>query len=154
MPNYYIITASKDHIETGVAKKFIQQKHPNRIEKLKKGDFVVMYASKESYGKAKSYQKFIAIAECLDDKYEKLEKAKDKNSCKHDNKLSHTPMSKGANDLYFFRKKVKFIKFREVEIRPLIESLSFIKNKKSWGMIFMNGFKQIPEEDFTLITSS
>lgn len=148
MPSYYIITASKDHIETGVANKFIQQKHPNRIEKLKKGDYVIMYASKESYGKAKSYQKFIAIAKCLDDKYEKLKKAKNENSCK-----PNTPISKGDNDLYFFRKIVKFIKFKEVEIKPLIKNLSFIKNKESWGMSFMSGFKEISEEDFKFIKS-
>ncbi len=62
------------------------------------------------------------LARERDDKYEKLEKAKDEKSCKTD-----TPISKAEDDLYFFRKIVKFIKFNEVEINPLIESLTFIK---------------------------
>lgn len=170
MPKYYIITASKDHIEKGILNKFIQQKHPNRIEKLKKGDRVVLYASKESYGKSKSYQKFIAIAECIDNKYEKLEKIKNSNSCKSNILISkqntliskqhsliskqNTPISKGKDDLFFFRKKVRFIKFQEVSIKPMIKKLSFIQNKQYWGMAFMSGFREISHEDYKLIVDS
>jgi predicted RNA-binding protein len=96
--------------------------------------------------KASPYQKFVALCECVDDEYEELEKAKDDHSCK-----PSTPVSKGEKDLYFYRKKVHYLKFNEVEVRPLINDLSFIKNKSKWGFPFMSGFMEINQNDFDII---
>lgn len=42
-----------------------------------------------------------------------------------------------------------FIYETPIEIRPLIESLSFLpSNKKKWGISFMNGSRRIPKDDF------
>ena len=50
-----------------------------------------------------------------------------------------------------FRRKVNFLKAKEVSIIPLIPQLTFIQNKKSWGGVFRFGMVQISEEDFALI---
>ncbi len=50
-----------------------------------------------------------------------------------------------------FRRKVKYLKVKEAKIAPLIPSLNFIKNKKSWGYAFRFGLIEIPEIDFLLI---
>ena len=50
-----------------------------------------------------------------------------------------------------FRRKVKYIHTGTVEIRPLINDLAFIKNKKSWGSAFRFGLIEIRQQDFERI---
>lgn len=42
----------------------------------------------------------------------------------------------------------------ETPIRPLINDLSFIKNKQSWGFMFRFGMFEIPKTDFELIKNA
>jgi hypothetical protein len=44
-----------------------------------------------------------------------------------------------------------FSEAKELDIRPLIDSLPFIKNKARWGMTFRFGFMEIDPESFRLI---
>jgi hypothetical protein len=46
---------------------------------------------------------------------------------------------------------VRFLPADDVPIRPLIDALTFIKDKSHWGAPFRFGTLQIPEEDFKLI---
>ncbi len=126
--NCYILTASNDHIDVGKENRFIQQKHPHRIEKIRQGDYVVLYAGKAVYGSKEPYQKLVSVCQAIDDEYEKL------------------PRKDGSG--YFYRKKVSFLPFEEKEIRDLVPRLAFIKNKSHWGFYFMSGFMKIDEADF------
>lgn len=56
-------------------------------------------------------------------------------------------MSKNA------RRSVEFQPCRETPIASLIDTLSFIRNKKSWGYVFRFGLLEIPQGDFDLIRS-
>ena len=47
--------------------------------------------------------------------------------------------------------QTKFITASEAPVRPLIESLDFIRNKKSWGVTFRRGFFEIAESDYQKI---
>lgn len=49
------------------------------------------------------------------------------------------------------RVDVQFVKCNEAPIKPLIEALSFIKNKTHWGAALRFGYLKIPAEDFALI---
>jgi len=42
----------------------------------------------------------------------------------------------------------------EAAVRPLIEQLDFIPNKKSWGIVFRRGFFEISERDFGVIEAA
>ena len=42
----------------------------------------------------------------------------------------------------------------EAPIKPLIESLSFIKNKTHWGSAFRFGYVKVPAEDCRLIAAA
>jgi len=53
-----------------------------------------------------------------------------------------------------FRVDVRFAKCKEAPIKPLIEMLSFIKNKTHWGAAFRFGQLKIPAEDFALIAKA
>ena len=48
-------------------------------------------------------------------------------------------------------RNVEFFRCVETPIRPLIDELSFIKNKQRWGYVFRFGLFEIPQEDFELI---
>jgi hypothetical protein len=44
-----------------------------------------------------------------------------------------------------------FVPSREAPIKPLVERLSFIKNKSHWGAAFRVGHVEVPFSDFALI---
>ncbi len=47
-----------------------------------------------------------------------------------------------------WRRNVSFLDCEETAIQPLIESLDFVRDKKSWGVFFRRGFFEISESDF------
>ena len=47
-----------------------------------------------------------------------------------------------------WRRPVLFMACEEAAVQPLIDSLDFIRDKKSWGVFFRRGFFEIPESDF------
>jgi hypothetical protein len=50
-----------------------------------------------------------------------------------------------------WRRTVAWRDVREADIRPLVPSLSFIRDKARWGGSFRFGFREIPEDDFRRI---
>jgi len=53
-----------------------------------------------------------------------------------------------------WRRRVAFVKAQPAPIHPLIDALSFIKDKKSWGYPFRRGLFEIDAADFERITPS
>ena len=51
-----------------------------------------------------------------------------------------------------YRRDVEFLSCAETSIQALIEKLTFIRNKQSWGSGFRFGFFEIPKEDFETIS--
>ncbi|MCB0687561.1 MAG: EVE domain-containing protein [Saprospiraceae bacterium] len=102
------------------------------LKRMKKGDFVIYYSGKETFGKPEKCQEFTAIGQVKDnDVY----------------RFQMTP------DFCPSRRNIEFYKNHDVSILPLIEHLDFIKNKKSWGYPFRFGFFEIKEHDFNIISS-
>jgi hypothetical protein len=52
------------------------------------------------------------------------------------------------------RRDVAFVACKQAPIRPLIDRLGFIKNKKSWAYPFRLGILSVPAEDFRLIAEA
>jgi len=131
---YWIAVISKDHVQKGKEWKILQVCHGKQapLKRLTKEDFVVFYSSKVSLKDKKPYQKFTAIAKVADDIIYQIEQFK-----------GFEP----------FRRKVMFLDCQETEIRPLINDLDFIINKKSWGYPFRYGLLEISKKDFELISS-
>jgi predicted RNA-binding protein len=50
-----------------------------------------------------------------------------------------------------WRRNITFYDCSETPIKPLINDLSFIKDKTHWGYPFRLGLFQIPEKDFEFI---
>jgi hypothetical protein len=59
-----------------------------------------------------------------------------------------------SSDFIPWRRDVDFIISKEAPIEPLIDALSFIRNKQRWGFPFRLGFFSISLDDFQLIASS
>lgn len=132
MTKYFLIIASKDHVLSGVKQEIAQAGHGRKdfISKPSKGDWIVYYSPKDKFEDGKSYQKFTAIGQITDDEPYQTDT---------------------QNKFKPYRRNVDYKASLEAEIRPLIENLSFIKNKKRWGIYLINGFREIPKEDFEVI---
>ncbi len=129
---YFIASISKEHADIGIKNGFIQVCHGKEtpLKKMKKNDKILIYSAKLKMDTKEKYQKFVGLGEIFD------------------NEIFHFQM----NEVFCpFRRKVNFIKSKEVSILPLIEKLDFIPNKKFWGYPFRFGFLEIPEKDFLFI---
>ena len=135
MNKYFLICATKDHVLKGVNAGFAQAGHGRKdyISKPSKGDWIVYYSSRDKLENGKLLQKFTAIGKITDDE-------------------AYQPDTRTNSKSY--RRNVQYNKSNDADIRPLIEKLSFIKNKKRWGFYLISGFKEIVKEDFTLIKHS
>ena len=132
MTKYFLIGASKDHVTKGVEGSFAQAGHGRKdlISKPSKGDWIIYYSSKDKFENGNLLQKFTAAGQLTDDQ----------------------PYEVSAREGFkAFRREVHYKKWKETEIRPLIEKLSFIKNKKKWGFSLISGFREISKEDFEII---
>jgi hypothetical protein len=129
---YWIILASKDHIQRGQAGGFIQANHGKAapLKRMRAGDWVIFYSPKLEFDKPEKLQCFTAIVRVVGEE------------------IYQQDMGGGFVP---FRLKVQFLPSNDVSIRPLIEELTFIKDKTHWGAPFRFGTLQIPEEDFRLI---
>ncbi|GAC1429541.1 MAG: EVE domain-containing protein [Thermoanaerobaculia bacterium] len=132
---YWVNTVSRAHVRNGVAGGFTQTDHgkDTRLKRLTKGDGIVFYSPRTEMKAGDAVQSFTAIGEIDDDAPFQVEM---------------TP------DFLPWRRRVKFLASSEAPIRPLIETLEFIRNKKSWGVVFRRGFFEIGESDFRAIAQA
>ncbi|MEP7137526.1 MAG: EVE domain-containing protein [Chloroflexota bacterium] len=129
---YWIIVASKDHLQLGMDGGFIQANHGKAasLKRMHAGNWVIFYSPKVEFEKTERLQCFTAIC-----------KITDENIYQHDMGGGFVP----------FRRNVQFLPAQDVSILPLIPQLTFIQDKKHWGAPFRFGTVQIPENDFRLI---
>jgi len=131
-PKYWIIVASKDHVMRGVTFGIAQAGHGKQsgLARMHKGDMIVYYSPKVQFESNEILHAFTGIGEIVDDDLFQIDE---------------------SPDFKPFRRKVRYTKTGEVSIGPLIQDLTFIRNKKSWGYVFRSGLMEIPKEDFDRI---
>ncbi len=130
---FWIAVVSKEHVLNGINMGIMQVCHGKKtpLKRIRKGDFVLFYSSKIKMGDKVPFQKFTAVAKATDDELYQV---------------------KMSDNFEPFRRKVKFIDCLETEIKPLINELDFIPNKKRWGFPFRYGLLEISKKDFDFIT--
>ena len=130
---YWVVVASKDHVARGKNLGIVQANHgkSSPMKKLKQGDYILFYSSKLTYEGKQPYKKFTAIA-----------RVKEGDVYQGDMGGGFIP----------YRRDVEFLPCQEVDILPLIDQMTFIRNKKSWGFVFRFGFFEIPLTDFETIS--
>jgi hypothetical protein len=133
--NYWIGVISKAHAQLGVKGGFIQLNHGKKepLQRLHAGDYIIIYSPRESYPDGSVLQHFTAIGRIMTGDIYQVEM---------------------APDFKPYRLDVGFMKCHETPIKPLIHSLSFIKNKTRWGAAFRFGHLKIPAEDFKIIAEA
>jgi DNA-binding MarR family transcriptional regulator/predicted RNA-binding protein len=132
-PTYWVSTISRDHARLSVEGGFTQAGHgkASGLKRLKADDWLIYYSPKTSLQDGEPLQAFTAIGRVLDEDLYQVKQAP-----------GFTP----------WRRNIEFVKGIETPIRPLIDQLSFIKDKHRWGYTFRSGLFKIPQEDFAVIS--
>lgn len=133
--SYWINTVSLDHVARGVAGGFTQANHgkPHMLRKMARGDWIVFYSPRTTYPDGPPLRAFTAIGQVSDDAPYQAEM---------------TP------DFHPWRRAVDFQACEETPIRPLLDDLDFVEDKKRWGYRFRFGVFQIDQHDFEVIRSA
>lgn len=128
----WVNTVSRDHVLAGVEGGFTQAGHgkASGLKRLNAGDSLVFYSPKTSLRGGTPLQAFTAIGRVADDELYQVEMSR---------------------DFRPWRRNVEFSPCVQAPIAPLIEQLSFIKNKRRWGYVFRFGLFEIPCTDFELV---
>ena len=129
---YWITVVSKDHIMRGVKGGFMQANHgkAGALKKLHTNDWVIFYSPMLTYEGDEKLQAFTAIGQVTDEE------------------LNQHKMAEGFIP---WRRNINYYPCKDVPIIPMIGSLDFIRDKKSWGFRFRFGFFEIDEHDFNLL---
>ncbi len=135
MTKYWIGVASNEHVQKGKAEGIMQVCHGKQapLKRMQPRDWIIYYSPTEVFGEKIPCRKFTAIG-CVQDK--------------------EPYQFKMADDFIPWRRDVKFVASSDALIEPLLNQLSFIKNKTHWGMVFRYGLFEIPESDFLLIAKA
>ncbi len=128
----WVNTVSRDHVRLGVAGGFTQAGHGKApgLRRLSAGDWIVFYSPKTSLRDGESLQAFTAIGRVADDDLYQVEMAP-----------GFVP----------WRRNVEFLPCVETPIRPLLDELTFIKDKQRWGYVFRFGLFEISRGDLEVI---
>jgi hypothetical protein len=130
---FWIGVVSREHVHIGVQGGFIQLNHGKRapLQRMRVGDGLAMYSPRTSYPDGKPLQCFTAMGVVANGDIYQVEMSED--------------FKPYRVDIRFFKEAV------EAPIKPLIGSLSFIKNKARWGATFRFGYIKIPADDFEVV---
>ena len=132
---HWIGVVSRAHVRLGVEGGFIQLSHGKKapLQRLHADDGLAIYSPKTAYPDGEALQAFTAIGLVTSGDIYQVEL---------------------SPDFKPYRVDVEFLPCHEAPIRPLIDELSFIKNKKHWGAAFRFGLFKVPPEDFLLIAEA
>jgi predicted RNA-binding protein len=129
---YWVVVASQDHVMQGVSLGIAQSGHGKRtrLEKMHKGDGIVFYSPKAAFDGKEPLHAFTAIGVVADGEIFQVEE---------------------SPDFKPFRRRVNYQRTGEVRIKPLINELDFVRDKRSWGFTFKFGLVEIERHDYEMI---
>jgi hypothetical protein len=132
---YWIGVVSKDHVDLAINGGFTQLNHGKAgpLERMHAGDGFVFYSPRESYPDGAPLQAFTAIGRV------------------RSGTIYQADM---GNDFRPFRLDVDFLPATCAPVKPLIESLSFIRSKTHWGAAFRFGVVRVDAADFSQIAAA
>lgn len=113
----------------------VSDRHKKVIMSVSVGDKLVFYLKQEIRGKEKHPPVIAGIYEVASEAYR-----------------DETEIFEGG--LYPWRIKIKPVKLGQIEFKPLIPKLKFIRNKERWtGHLMGRAMIPLPVEDYELISS-
>src|SRR5262249_23508360 len=125
---YWIGVTSRDHADLARAGGFVQLNHGKAgpLERMRRGDGFAYYSPRASFPDGEIVQAFPALG------------------CITGEDIFQADMGGGFRP---FRRAATFLNASEAPIKPLLETLTFIRSKQHWGAAFRFGFLRIPAED-------
>jgi len=131
---YWMLVASKNHVLHGVNEGIAQACHGKAypLKRMNVGDGIIYYSPKLEFEKNAPCQEFTAIGFVSGTEV-----------------YSHNM----GNGFIPYRRNIQYLKSNSIQIKPLIEKLEFITDKKQWGYKFRYGAFEIPKVDFELISN-
>ncbi|MCV7226225.1 EVE domain-containing protein [Mycolicibacterium komossense] len=131
----WINTVSREHVRRAVEGGFTQADHgkPDRLRRMGSGDRIAFYSPKTDYPDGDPLQAFTAIGRLVGDEVYQVEI---------------------SADFRPYRRNVEFLDCAETPIKPLIDHLGFIEDKKRWGFRFRFGLFQVNDHDFEVIAAA
>lgn len=132
---FWIGVVSSSHVKCGELGGFAQLCHGKSapLRKMRAGDWLIYYSPRAEMKKGAPLQAFTAIGKVADDKVYEYQMSE-----------SFVPI----------RRNIRYIPCREVQIRNLLEKLSFTRGNRNWGYAFRSGHFEIGREDFCTIASA
>ena len=132
---FWIGVVSHTHVQIGVSGGFVQLNHGKKapLQKLQATDGFVYYSPKTSYPTGEPCQMFTAIGIV---------------------KSGEIYQADMGDDFHPFRVDVHFFSAKEAAIKPMLDKLSFIKDKAHWGVAFRFGHLKVPAQDFKIIAEA
>ncbi len=132
MPRYFIGVVHLRHVEAARRGGFVAFSHGRRsaVETLDPGDRVIYYAPRADF-KGDPVQAFVAHAEITGDAAEERQFP--------------------GTDFTAATRVAHYDDVTQVPVRPMLDSLSFVKNPKHWGMAFRSGKFEIGAKDYACI---
>ena len=135
MTRYWIGVASYEHVRRGVDGSFAQLNHGKSapLRRMAAGDWLIYYSPREQREGGEPVQAFTAVGQLAGEE------------------ITEVAMSERftAN-----RRAVIWLPAHPAPIRPLLGTLSFIRNPERWGMTFRSGHLEISEADFGRIAAA
>lgn len=121
----------------------VPERHKNTISRVKPGDYLLIYVKQEVTEKGVKEPRIVALYKAESEAF------------RDSSKIFKAPPGMG-NETFPLRIRIKPVRIFEkpVEFKKLIPDLKFVRNKKKWtGHLMGKAMREIPEEDFKLITS-
>jgi len=134
-PSYWIGVVSRTHADIGIAGGFAQVNHGRAgpLERMRAGDGFCTYSPRTDHPDGELLQAFTGIGRI---------------------RTGRVYQADAGGDFHPFRLDVDYFPATPAPIRPLLESLSFIRSKKHWGAALRFGIARIPAEDFARIAAA
>lgn len=132
MTRFWVGVASHEHVHKGVSGGFAQVCHGKigTLKEMSEGDFLIYYSPTYTFGGKDMCRSFTAIG--IVERREPY-------------------LFKMSEDFVPWRRNITYIKSKDVPIYPLLDQLTFIKDKQKWGFPFRRGSFEISHPDYELI---
>ena len=134
-PRCWIAAVAQAAAITGIAGSFAEVAYGKAgpLERMRAGDFFAVYSPRTAWPEGEPLQAFTAIGRV---------------------RTGIVYRAAGGAGAGPFRIDVEYYPAAPAPIRPLIDALTFIRNKAHWGAAFRFGFIKIPPGDFALIAAA
>ncbi len=135
-PRYWIAVVPKAHVERGVAGGFAMFSHGRHeaVKRVQPGDWLAYYSPRTLLKGGDEVRAFTAVGRFSDrEPYE-------------------TEMSAGHAG---WRRDIAYEKkANEADVYPLLDELSFIKDRQHWGLFFHRSLFSVPRDGFARIAAA